>query len=107
MDAPKATKDPLGTEAGSRAPSRRPGQEPAKRERARLIGLVALGVLAGAFAAFNLDSVEVNWLLGTWSTPLIVVIVVAMLFGMAIDRMLVRRARKRSASTGARGPRSA
>jgi uncharacterized integral membrane protein len=65
----------------------------AKRERARLIGLGVLGALLVAFAAFNLDSVEVNWLLGTWSTPLIVVIVVAMALGMAIDRILVRRSR--------------
>jgi uncharacterized integral membrane protein len=67
----------------------------AKRERARLIGLGVLGALAVAFGVLNFHSVEVNWLLGSWSTPLIVVIIVSLLLGMAIDRILVRRSRKR------------
>ena len=36
-----------------------------------------------------------DWLIGSWQTPLIVVIVVSMLLGAGIDRLLVRRARKR------------
>ena len=95
MEAPKTTKEPAISASESRPPSRRPGLGMAKRERARLIGLGVLGALLVAFAALNLHSVEVNWLLGTWSTPLIVVIVVAMALGMAIDRILVRRSRKR------------
>ena len=49
----------------------------------------------GVFAVINLDEVEVDWLIGSWQTPLIVVIVVSMLLGAGLDRLLVRRARKR------------
>ena len=80
----------------SPTPKHRPGLGMARREQVRLVGAGVLGVLLVAFAILNLDAVEVNWLLGTWSTPLIVVIVVATLFGMAIDRVLVRRSRKRA-----------
>ena len=94
MEAPKPTKKPVvAAPESSSPPSNRPGLGMSKRERARMIGLGVLGALLVAFAASNLHSVEVNWLLGTWSTPLIVVIVVALLFGMAIDRILVRRSR--------------
>ena len=95
MGTPKRTKEPAvaAPESTSNPPSSRPGLGMARRERARMIGLGVLGALLVAFAALNLDSVEVNWLLGTWSTPLIVVIVVAVLLGMAIDRILVRRSR--------------
>ena len=103
MEAPKPTRDPIVEGTESRPPSRRPGAGMAKRERARMIGVGVLGVLLVAFAALNLDSVEVNWLLGTWSTPLIVVIVVAALLGMALDRILVRRARKRTGSKHRQG----
>jgi uncharacterized integral membrane protein len=77
------------------------------KERNRRIAALVVGVLIVIFAVVNTDKVKVSWVVTSTTTPLIVVIVVAMLFGMAIDRMLVRRARKRSASTGARGPRSA
>ncbi len=66
-----------------------------KREHVRLAVAALLGVLITAFALLNLDSVEVNWILGTWSTPLIVVIVVSLLFGVAIDRFLVVRSARR------------
>jgi uncharacterized integral membrane protein len=52
------------------------------------LGLAALG---GVFAAVNLDEVEVNWILGTWETPLIVVITLSMLFGAALGVLVSRR----------------
>ena len=45
-----------------------------------LYGLI-IGALAAAFAIANLDDVDVNWLLGTWQTPLIIVIAVSFLLG--------------------------
>jgi uncharacterized integral membrane protein len=62
----------------------------------RLLGAVLAGVLVTVFAVLNLDEVDVNWIVGTWSTPLIVVIAVSALLGVALDRGLQRRARKRS-----------
>lgn len=66
-----------------------------KRSRARqvaVLGLIAVGVL---FAVLNLDKVGVNWIVGTWRTPLIVVIAASMLVGAAAG-FLVGRRRERS-----------
>jgi uncharacterized integral membrane protein len=60
-----------------------------KRQIAALV-LAGLGV---AFAAVNLDEVKVNWLLGTWSTPLIVVIALSMVIGSALGFLVSRRRR--------------
>jgi len=78
-----------------RTPATRPGDKPEKAANTRLVAAGILGVLAVVFAVINLEEVEVDWLIGSWQTPLIVVIVVSMLLGAGIDRLLVRRARKR------------
>ena len=52
------------------------------------LGLAGLGI---AFAAVNLDEVEVNWILGTWETPLIIVIALSMLIGAALGFLVSRR----------------
>jgi uncharacterized integral membrane protein len=77
-----------------RSPTRSETRSPARRQRARIAVAGVLGALVTLFAVLNLDEVEVNWLFGTWSTPLIVVVVVCLAAGMAIDRALVRRGRK-------------
>jgi len=43
----------------------------------RMIAAFLLGALAVLFAVLNLDEVEVNWILATGETPLILVIVVS------------------------------
>lgn len=57
----------------------------------RQVGVIVLAGLGGVFAALNLDEVEVNWILGTWSTPLIVVIALSMLVGAALAMLAGRR----------------
>jgi uncharacterized integral membrane protein len=52
--------------------------------------LSGLGVL---FAVLNVDEVDVNWILGTWSTPLIVVIAVSMVIGAGLGYLVARRRR--------------
>jgi uncharacterized integral membrane protein len=55
---------------------------------------IAVAVLAGLgvlFAVLNLDDVKVNWLFGTWSTPLIVVIAVAFVIGSGVGFLVARR----------------
>jgi uncharacterized integral membrane protein len=66
-----------------------------KRSRARQVGVLVLVGLGVAFAVLNLDKVGVNWIVGTWRTPLIVVIAVSMLVG-ATAGFLVGRRRERS-----------
>lgn len=57
----------------------------------RQIAAVALAATGGVFAAVNLDEVEVNWILGTWETPLIVVIALSMVIGAALGFLVSRR----------------
>jgi len=57
-----------------------------KRQIAGL-GLAALGI---GFAAANLDEVKVNWILGTWRTPLIVVIALALVIGAGLGLLIAR-----------------
>ena len=61
------------------------------RDKARTAAAVALGVIVTLLAVLNLDEVEVNWILGTWQTPLIVVIVLSVAAGLAIGFALAHR----------------
>ena len=70
--------------------------DPKRRERLRLLGAVVAALLGTVGAVVNLDQVEVNWLVGTWSTPLIVVIAVSAAFGALLDRLLQVRSRRRA-----------
>jgi uncharacterized integral membrane protein len=78
-----------------RAPVKRPGDKPDKAATTRMAVAATVGAIAAVFAVVNLDKVQVNWLVGSWQTPLILVIVLSMLLGAGLDRLLVRRARKR------------
>jgi uncharacterized integral membrane protein len=66
-----------------------------RRERARTIGLIAVAVLFTLFAVLNLETVRVDWIVGTTSTPLIIVIAVSLLVGVVLTHLLQRRAAKR------------
>lgn len=59
---------------------------------------IAIGVLIGIvtiFALFNLSEVRVSWVVTTWKTPLVVVIVVSAALG-ALVGILVDRKKYRS-----------
>jgi uncharacterized integral membrane protein len=75
------------------APSGRPPAE--RRDRARLIAAGVLGALVAAFALVNLGDVKVHWVVTTGSTPLIVVIALAFILGMLVDRLVIRAKKKR------------
>lgn len=72
-------------------PTPAPRTPPSRRDQARTIGLVALGGLGVLFAVLNLDDVDVNWLLGTWSTPLIIVIAISFVLGAGVGLLAARR----------------
>jgi uncharacterized integral membrane protein len=57
----------------------------------RQIGALVLAGAGVAFAVANLDEVKVNWLLGNWRTPLILVIALSMLVGAALGFLVSRR----------------
>ena len=56
----------------------------------RQIAGVALAALGIVFAAVNLDEVKVNWILGTWRTPLIVVIALSLVLGPGLGLLIAR-----------------
>ena len=83
-----STTDP--TEAGGTAPE--------KKDQSRRIAALILGAVAVLFAALNFDEVEVNWFFGTWSTPLIIVIIVSFLLGVGFGRLVLPRVTARRAA---------
>ncbi len=60
----------------------------------RQVAALALAAVGIAFAAVNLDQVNVNWVLGTWETPLIVVIALSLVIGAGLG-LLIARGRRR------------
>jgi uncharacterized integral membrane protein len=76
---------PRPSEEGSKRPGR------SRAEQARLAIAFALGALVVLFGVLNLAAVQVNWILWVSTTPLIVVIVVCLVLGMAIGWILGRR----------------
>jgi uncharacterized integral membrane protein len=79
--------DPANQPAGAyhKTPAR------GRREQVRTIAAFGLGGLGALFALLNVDEVEVNWILGTWSTPLIIVIALSFLVGAAAGFLVARR----------------
>ena len=59
----------------------------------RQVAALVLAATGGAFAVANLDEVKVNWILGTWKTPLIVVIALSMVIGAGLGYLVSRRRR--------------
>lgn len=62
-----------------------------RKERLRTGVAFALGALTVLFAVLNLDPVSVSWIIATWQTPLIVVILVSVLIGVAFGWIMARR----------------
>ena len=69
-------------------------QKRSRRELARTVGLVVLAVFITLFAVLNLGSVEVDWIFGSGTVPLIVVIAVSFLVGVVFTYLAERRARR-------------
>jgi uncharacterized integral membrane protein len=78
----------VGDAPGAQPPARR-------RERGRLLAATGIGAVVTAFALLNLSDVKVHWLFATGRTPLIVVIALAFVLGMLVDRLVIRARRKR------------
>lgn len=66
-----------------------------RRESARTGGLIAVAVVTTVFAVLNLKDVEVNWIFGTFETPLIIVIVVSLLVGVLLCHFAEARHRRK------------
>ncbi len=71
-----------------------PAQKRNRRELIHTGALVVLAVLMTLFAVLNLKQVEVNWIFGKSSTPLIIVIVVSLLVGIVLTHFAEMRYRR-------------
>jgi uncharacterized integral membrane protein len=83
---------------GSRGSGGRGGRSRSEQIRLILAGL--LGGLTVAFALLNLNRVEVDWIFGTWQTPLTLVIAVSLLVGALGGYAYGRRSRRSSKGSG-------
>ena len=76
-------------------PSSGRGREAARKrsrkESTRLVAVAAVSAVVALFAVLNLDEVEVNWIIGTFSTPLIVVIAMSIVLGAGLGYLVGRR----------------
>ena len=66
-----------------------------RRERARTAVLLVLAIIVTVFAVLNLDSVKVDWILGSGRAPLIVVIVISVLIGILLTYLAERRKQRK------------
>ncbi len=63
----------------------------AERSPVRTWLVYFLLAVAFLFAVMNLNQVEVDWIIGTWQTPLVVVIVVSLAIGGVVGWVVARR----------------
>jgi uncharacterized integral membrane protein len=76
-------------------PAQTPEHRRTRRETARTGALVLLAVLMTLFAVLNVKEVQVNWIFGKSSTPLIIVIVVSLLVGILLTHFAELRYRRK------------
>jgi lipopolysaccharide assembly protein A len=76
-------------------PTQTPERSRGRRENARTAVLIALAVVTTLFAVLNVKDVQVNWIFGTFETPLIIVIVVSLLVGILFTHFAEARHRRK------------
>ena len=79
--------DEMARQAGRQAEAR----TRSNAEMTRIAVALVSGGLLAAFAVLNTDEVEVDWIIGTAQTPLIIVIVVSLGLGFGAGYLLARR----------------
>ena len=79
-------------------PARAPKAAREKRSTGELMrtgGMVVLAILLTLFAVLNVDSVKVDWIIGSGHAPLIVVIGISVLVGIVLTYLAERLNRKK------------
>ncbi len=89
--------------AGQPGPAKKGDQQAKRRSRGELSRTIAIVVLAIAvilFAVKNLKQVKVNWVVGSGSAPLIIVILITLLVGIVISHLGGRLSRRKRPKDG-------
>jgi uncharacterized integral membrane protein len=89
-----APEDPGAIRPAEASPAEPAGRR-SRRDQARTGAWVILAVVITLFAVFNLNEVQVNWVVGKGRAPLIIVIVVSLLVGIVLTHFAERRAKRR------------
>jgi uncharacterized integral membrane protein len=71
------------------------GERRSTGEIARTAGMVVLAVLLTLFAVLNVESVKVDWIIGSGHAPLIIVIAISVLVGIVLTYLAERINRKK------------
>jgi uncharacterized integral membrane protein len=78
------------------------GNKPRTHEERRALRkrvvLLGIGVVVLLFAILNFSRVKVNWIVTSGRTPLIIVIAVSFVLGVAADRLAIERIKRRRRS---------
>ena len=69
-------------------------------ELSRTIAIVVLALAVILFAVKNLKQVHVDWIVGSGSAPLIIVILITLLVGLVISHLAGRLSRRRKRGDG-------
>jgi uncharacterized integral membrane protein len=86
--------DPMGAPPGGK-PAKKSGGGIIAKENRRAVAGAIIGGVGAIFAILNFDKVEVNWIFGSWQTPLVIVIAVSFLLGAAAGYFASQRRTKR------------
>lgn len=62
-----------------------------RRQTFRLLAIVALALVAAALALDNLQDVTIGWVIGDTDAPLVIVLVVAFVLGLALGWLVGRK----------------
>jgi len=84
-------------------PTEKSGKQSKRRSRGELSRSIAILVLSLAvilFAVKNLKQVHVDWVVGSGSAPLIIVILITLLVGIVISHLAGRLARRKRTKDG-------
>jgi uncharacterized integral membrane protein len=82
-----------------------PERPPKQRDlTSKTVAALAVAALLIAFGLSNRNDVPIDWLVGTTSTPLIVVIVVSAALGFVLGGLAVRRGSRKARDRPSRGP---
>jgi uncharacterized integral membrane protein len=84
---------PMGTPPAKRGGGK--GGGPLAKENRRALAGAIIGGVVAVFAVLNLDEVEVNWIVGTSETPLIIVIALSFVLGAGFGWALSLARKKR------------
>ena len=77
--------------------SRRRSWQPSGRvDHAKVVAALIIAAVVVVFAVLNLTHVRIHYVFGSGRTPLIVVIAITFLCGMAVDRLIALRRRRSS-----------